>query len=143
MIRPADGFFRLLEGLRLRQLHENYRAGHTPGQLDAKIPAVGRIACQGRQRLELPLKGKPSLDRCSHEGAIRQGQWLFWDTRIHGSHRLRIILMLRNLVTQRRRWAAWSSSCSRNARPQKALVGRAQSRINQAALEERIESGRG
>jgi len=31
-------------------------------------------------------------------------------------------------------WATWSSSCSRNARPQKDLVRRAQSRIDQAAL---------
>ena len=30
--------------------------------------------------------------------------------------------------------AAWSSSCSRNARPPKGLVRRAQSRIDQAAL---------
>ena len=38
----------------------------------------------------------------------------------------------------RKNWegAAWSSSCSRNARPQKALVRRTQSRINQAAPEE-------
>ena len=33
--------------------------------------------------------------------------------------------------------AAWSSSCSRNARPRKGLVRRAHSRINQAACEER------
>ena len=33
--------------------------------------------------------------------------------------------------------AAWSSSCSRNARSQKGLVRRAHSRINQAAFEER------
>jgi len=40
-------------------------------------------------------------------------------------------------------WAAWSFSCSRNARPKKALVGRAHSRINQATLEEKTsELGR-
>ncbi len=33
---------------------------------------------------------------------------------------------------------AWSSSCSRNARPQKGLVRRAQSRINQATLLEEV-----
>ena len=44
MNRPADSFFRLLEGLRLGQLHEDDRASSSPGQLDAKIPAVGGIA---------------------------------------------------------------------------------------------------
>jgi len=35
-------------------------------------------------------------------------------------------------------WAAWSSSCSRNAHAQKVLVRRAQSRINQATLEKQV-----
>src|SRR5438105_14827509 len=101
MRRPADGFFRLLEGLRLGQLHENHRARNAPDQLNAEIPAVGSIACQWLQRLELPMKVKPSLDRGSHKSMIRQGQWLFRRSRIDSSHRLRIILMRGNLVTQR------------------------------------------
>jgi len=36
--------------------------------------------------------------------------------------------------SQRKGWAAWSSSCSRNARPQKGLVRRAHSRIDQTTL---------
>ena len=35
----------------------------------------------------------------------------------------------------------WSSSCSRNARPEKALVRRAQSRIDQATLENEVGEG--
>jgi hypothetical protein len=34
--------------------------------------------------------------------------------------------------------AAWSSSCSRNARPEKGLVRRAHSRINQATLGKQV-----
>jgi hypothetical protein len=35
-------------------------------------------------------------------------------------------------------WATWSSSCSRNAHPQKGLVRRTHSRINQATLEKEV-----
>jgi len=49
----------------------------------------------------LSLKGKPSLDRGSHEGTIRQDQWLFRRGRNDSRHRLRIILMRANLVTNR------------------------------------------
>ena len=35
-------------------------------------------------------------------------------------------------------WAAWSSSCSRNAHAQEVLVQRAHSRIDQATLEKEI-----
>jgi len=49
----------------------------------------------------LSLKGKPSLDRGSHEGTIRQDQWLFRRGRNDSRHRLRIILMRPNLVTNR------------------------------------------
>ena len=37
--------------------------------------------------------------------------------------------------------AAWSSSCSRNAHDRNVLVRRAQSRINQATLENETEIG--
>ena len=36
------------------------------------------------------------------------------------------------------RWAAWPSSCSRNAHDKNVLVRRAHSRINQAALENEV-----
>ena len=39
---------------------------------------------------------------------------------------------------RRMRRAAWSSSCSRNAHDRNVLVRRAQSRINQAALEDKV-----
>ena len=55
MSRPTDGFFGLLEGLRLGQLHKNHRASNAPDQLDAKVPAVGSIAYQGRECFESPL----------------------------------------------------------------------------------------
>src|SRR5207244_2317290 len=35
-------------------------------------------------------------------------------------------------------WAAWSSSCSRNAHDKNVLVRRAHSRINQATLEKKV-----
>ena len=41
----------------------------------------------------------------------------------------------------RRERAAWSSSCSRNAHDKNVLVRRAQSRIDQATLEDEIVEG--
>src|SRR3977135_1643797 len=73
------------------------------------------------------------LDYGSHEGTIRQGQWLLRCSRVHSRHRLRIIILMRgNLVTQRKKWVAWSSSCSRNAHDETVLVRCAQLRIDQA-----------
>ena len=42
-------------------------------------------------------------------------------------------------ATRGRRRVAWSSSCSRNAHDRNVLVRRAQSRINQATLENEVE----
>src|SRR6185503_2400737 len=107
MSRPADRFFRLLEGLRLGQLHENHRAGHASGQLDAEIPAVGRIACQGCQCFELSFQGKQRLNSSSHESTVRQQKWLFRRGRVHSGHWLRIILVFPKAVTNRmnREWS--------------------------------------
>ena len=47
----------------------------------------------------------------------------------------------RNSTINREGRAAWSSSCSRNAHDRNVLVRRAQSRIDQAALEEMTRDG--
>ena len=41
---------------------------------------------------------------------------------------------------RRIRWVAWPSSCSRNAHDRNVLVRRAQSRIDQATLENEMEN---
>jgi hypothetical protein len=51
------------------------------------------------------------------------------------------LLCLRNARPRKDRKVAWPSSCSRNAHDQNVLVRRAQSRIDQATLENNRELG--